>query len=245
MNDRLLTPRFLPTAEPTRSVDGRLLAEAVLEQVRDLIVQGDLLPGSRLNERLLCERLKISRTPLREALKALAGEGLVELQPNRGARVTPLTVDKVREVFRVLSALEAVAGELACEFASDADIAEIRAMHYQMVAHYKRGELREYFRFNQAIHIRLVQVGGNVTLAQTYQQLNAHVRRARYLANHSPERWEKAVAEHEAMLDALVARDPTRLKTLLAEHLGAKMMAVLAALESEETDNNVRAAAYD
>lgn len=228
MNDRTLSPD--PDNGPL--VDRRLLAEAVLDRVRDLIIQGELRPASRLNERLLCERLNISRTPLREALKSLAGEGLVELQPNRGARVTPLTVEKVREVFRVLSVLEALAGELACANASDADIAEIQAMHYQMVAHYRRGELAQYFRYNQAIHIRIVESGGNSTLAQTYRQLNAHVRRARYLANLSPERWEKAVNEHEAMLQALVARNPRRLEVLLAEHLGAKMIAVIAALDA-------------
>ena len=220
-----------PTVAST-SIDppAPLLAASSLDRLRDLIVQGEIAPGSRLNERLLCERLRISRTPLREALKSLAGEGLVELRPNRGAWVTPLTVDRVRATFAVLGALEALAGELACANASEADVAEIRALHYQMVAHYKRGELAEYFRFNQAIHLRLVEAGGNAVLAQTYRQLNAHVRRARYMANLAEDRWAKAVAEHEAMIDALVARDASRLKALLSDHLGAKMLAVLAAL---------------
>lgn len=229
MNDRAPS-----TAVADPVADRRLLAEAVLDRLRDMIVRGELAPAARLNERLLCERLAISRTPLREAFKALASEGLVTLQANRGASVAPLTVSKVREIFQIMGALEALAGELACAVATEADIAEIRSLHYQMVAHHARRELADYFRLNQAIHLRIVAAGGNETLAQQYGQLNAHVRRARYMANLSRDRWDKAVQEHEAMLAALVARDASRLTTLLQDHLGNKMLAVLAALESQD-----------
>lgn len=231
MNDR---------APPTSIDPPRLLGESALDRVRELIVQGELAPGSRLNERLLCERLGVSRTPLRESFKALAAEGLVELHPNRGAAVTPLTVGRIRETFAVLGALEALAGELACAHASEADVADIRALHYQMVAHHKRSDLAGYFRLNQTIHMRLVEAGGNAILAQTYRQLNAQVRRARYMANLSPERWARAVAEHEAMLEALDAHDAPRLKTLLLDHLGAKMIAVLATLEAAQAPETPR-----
>jgi DNA-binding GntR family transcriptional regulator len=208
----------------------RLLTESALERVRDLIIQGELAPATKLNERVLCERLGISRTPLREALKYLASEGLVELLPNRGAVVASLNPQTVREIFVVMGALESLAGELACRNASDADIAEIRAVHYQMIAHYQRGELAEYFRCNQLIHIKLVACAGNGTLTNTYRGLNAHVRRARYLANQSRERWERAVAEHEQMLDALVQRDGPRLQQLLRDHLGNKLVIVMESL---------------
>ena len=89
----------------------RLLHEDVADRLRDLIVQGDLPPGSRLNERVLCGQLHLSRTPLREAFKTLASEGLVTLHPDRGASVTPLTVELVRHMFEVMGALEALAGE--------------------------------------------------------------------------------------------------------------------------------------
>ena len=103
----------------------RLLAAEVLERLRDLIIQGELAPGVKLNERVLCERLRTSRTPVREAIKYLASEGLVELLPNRGAIVTPITAATVREMFVLLAALEALAGELACANASEADIAKL------------------------------------------------------------------------------------------------------------------------
>ncbi len=208
----------------------RLLTEEVVEQMRDLIVLGELAPGAKLNERVLCQRLGISRTPLREALKYLASEGLVELLPNRGAAVAPLERQTVQDIFVVMGALEALAGELACRKATDAEIAEIRATHYQMIAHYKRGELADYFRCNQLIHIKLVACAGNATLTDTYRGLNAHVRRARYSANLSHERWDKAVEEHEHILDALVQRDSERLQQLLRDHLANKMVVVMEAL---------------
>jgi DNA-binding GntR family transcriptional regulator len=220
----------------------RLLHEDAAERLRDMIVQGELPSGAKLVERVLCERLGVSRTPLREAIKRLASEGLVALQPNRGAIVTPLTLAAVRETFEVIGALEALAGQLACRNITDAQLAEVRALHFEMLACHARGDLAGYFRCNQAIHLAIVAASGNATLAATYRSLNAHVRRARYMANLSRGRWDRAVAEHEEMLAALAARDGVRLQRLLSEHLGAKMMAVLAAVQSEEGASN---AAYD
>lgn len=222
-------------AGPLSAAEQRPLHAEVVDRLRDKIVQGELAPETKLNERVLCEELGISRTPLREALKYLASEGLVELLPNRGAVVAPLDPGRIKQMFVVMGALEALAGELACANASDADIAEIRALHYQMVAHYARGELADYFRYNQQIHMKLVESGGNGVLAQSYRNLNAHVKRARYMANLSRERWDRAVQEHEAILDALVKRDSTRLKTLLQDHLGNKMVVVMEALAAGES----------
>ena len=228
MSDRLIGNAG--TAALATVAERRLLAAEVVTSLRDLIIQGELAPGVKLNERVLCERLRTSRTPVREALKYLASEGLVELQPNRGAIVTPITATTVREMFEVLGALEALAGELACRNASDADIAEIRALHYEMLAHHARGELAEYFRCNQEIHLRLVKSAGNAALSNAYRGLNGHVRRARYMANLSRERWDHAVEEHERILDAVTRRDSALLPGLLRSHLNNKMTVVLEAL---------------
>lgn len=228
-----MSAQVTPFPSFDKAIDRRPLHHEVAARLRDMIIQGELAPGARLNERVLCQQLGISRTPLREALKVLATEGLVELLPNRGAVVTQLTLRAVREIFEVMGALERLAGELACRNATDADIAEIRALHYQMMAHYARGDLAGYFRYNQQIHIKLVECTGNATLAATYRNLNAHVRRARYMANLSRERWDKAVQEHEEILDALTRRDSARLQGLLQDHLGNKMLVVLEALTAQ------------
>lgn len=215
-----------PLAEP------RLLHAAVVDRLRDMIVRGELAPGTKLNERVLGAALGTSRTPLREALKYLASEGLVDLLPNRGAIVAPLDANRVTQMFAVMGALEALAGELACRNATDAEINEIRALHFQMLAHHARRELGEYFRMNQEIHLRIVDAGGNEPLAEIYRSLNAHVRRARYMANLSHERWDKAVREHDEILDALTKRDGPTLQRLLRDHLANKLVLVMEALGS-------------
>jgi DNA-binding GntR family transcriptional regulator len=231
---------------PAPLAERRLLHETGVDRLRDMIVQGELAPGTRLNERALCERLGMSRTPLREALKVLSSEGLVALQPNRGAVVATLTETKVREIFEVIGALEALAGALACRNMTPAQLNEIRALHYQMLVHHARGELAPYFRCNQQIHLALVEASGNATLGATYRSLNAHVRRARYMANLSRSRWDQAVAEHESILDALGTRDAARLQDLLRNHLGSKLTVVLAALGALTDDAKETAdAAYD
>ncbi|MEW6690014.1 MAG: GntR family transcriptional regulator [Pseudomonadota bacterium] len=206
----------------------RPLHEEAADRLRDLIVQGQLAPGARLNERLLTGQLGLSRTPLREAFKVLATEGLVELLPNRGAIVSPIDPARLSETLAVMGALEALAGELACANATDAQLNEIRALHYEMLAYHARGDLAGYFKFNQAIHLKLVKYSGNAVLYNVYRQLNGNVRRARYMANLSQERWDAAVREHEEILAALGARDVRRIRVLLQEHLAHKLASVLA-----------------
>ena len=211
-------------------INRRPLHEEAVDRLRDLIIQGELSPGMRLNERVLCEKLGISRTPLREAIKLLATEGLVQLLPNRGAVVAAIDAGRLGDTLQVMGALESLAGELACRNASSERIAEIRRLHAEMLAMHAKGDLAAYFRYNQAIHESIVEASGNPVLANTYRQLNANVRRARYMANLSQERWDAAVREHEEILAALAERNVQKLKRLLREHLEQKLAAVLGAL---------------
>jgi len=213
--------------DPPRPAPRVSLHATVVAQLRDLIVEGELAAGARLCERILCERLCVSRTPLREAFKVLASEGLVELLPHRGARVAPLDEADIAQLFEVMGALEALAGRLACARIEDAELAEIAALHYEMLAQYTRRRLPEYFRLNQAIHAAIVAAARNKVLSAAYQSLSGRIRRARYLANFSEERWREAVREHEAILTALQARDGARIGELLAAHLANKGSAAL------------------
>ena len=116
----------------------RTLHTDLLAGLRDVINKGDLAPGARVPEKALCERFGISRTPLREALKVLAAEGLVELRPNRGARVAMLGDEHLGHLFEVIAALEAEGGRLACQRITPDALAEIQGLHYQMYAHFLR-----------------------------------------------------------------------------------------------------------
>jgi DNA-binding GntR family transcriptional regulator len=208
----------------------RSLHERVGAALRDLIVEGVLEPGSRISERELCARFGISRTPLREALKVLAREGLVELLPNRGARVARLDPKDVADMFDLMGVLESLAGRLAAQRITAAELDEIRALHYEMLAAHARRDLPGYFQRNQAIHEAILRAARNPILASTYHGLAGRIRRARYLANVTVERWNEAVREHEAMLAALAARDSDALARLLGEHLDHKRAVVEAAI---------------
>src|ERR1700716_359205 len=155
------------------------LHDETVARLRTMITEGHLAPGSRIAERDLCDRFGISRTPLREALKVLASEGLVELLPHRGSRVTRLSAPELRDAFEIVAALEALAGELACQRITDAQVDEIAAVHARMEEHYRRGELTEYFACNQTIHEAINRAAGNPQLTGMYALLSNRVRRAR------------------------------------------------------------------
>jgi DNA-binding GntR family transcriptional regulator len=199
------------------------LHDETVARLRSMITEGELLPGSRIAERELCERFAISRTPLREALKVLASEGLVELLPHRGARVISPSEDELRDAFEVVASLEALAGELAARRIDAATLAQIETVHHQMAEHYRRGELADYFACNQVIHESINRAAGNAQLTEMYALVSNRVRRARYMANHSPERWAAAMREHEEILDALRRRDGKTCGALLREHLEHKL----------------------
>jgi DNA-binding GntR family transcriptional regulator len=213
----------------------------VVDRLRDMISGGDIPPGTRINERALCERFGISRTPLREALKVLGSEGLLNLTPNRGARVAQITREVIDETFPVMGALESLSGELACAKISDTELAEIRALHYQMVVHFEKEELPEYFHLNQEIHERILKSAQNPLLSDIYRTVAGRVSPARYRANLSKSRWADAVDEHREILNALEARDGARLSRLLKQHLANKRAAVSEALFSEEEEEETAA----
>jgi DNA-binding GntR family transcriptional regulator len=208
------------------------LHDQLRERLRTLIIEGELEPDSRIDEKALCERFGVSRTPLREVLKVLATEGLVTLLPNRGARVAGFDMHDLAEAFPVMGALEALAGKIAAANATDAEIRTIEALHNAMHVAYGERDLRRYFDLNQRIHAAILSGTRNATLAQLYEQVSARVRRARFTANLSEARWAEAIAEHDQILAALKARDGEALALVLRLHLDHKFKAVIEALRS-------------
>jgi DNA-binding GntR family transcriptional regulator len=203
-----------------------MLHEDVVARVRHLLLEGAIPPGTRVPERELCESFGISRTPLREALKVLAAEGLIVLLPNRGARAARLTHKDVRDLFEVCEGLEALAGELACQRITDAEAQHIETLHIAMLEHYQNRNLLQYYRLNRLIHEAIVRAGGNAVLANLYDSVTSRIRRARFVAPMPPKHWDLAVREHEAILNALLRRDGTGLAHILRTHLGNKRQEV-------------------
>jgi DNA-binding GntR family transcriptional regulator len=207
-----------------------------------MIIEDQLPPGAPIRERALAEELHVSRTPLREALKILSAEGLVLLQPRRIATVAAPSDREVRELLQLLGVIEAFAAEQACRFATADELKELRALHLEMLAAYTRGDRLGYFHRNQAIHLGIVQAARNEVAAEHYRMLNARVYRARYVCNLRTERWESAIREHEAILDALEARDAERAALILREHV-LKAWDQMQALDAAERTGETRAEA--
>ncbi len=195
------------------------LHDQVGERLRKLLVEGRIAPGAKLNERELAELLGVSRTPLREAIKLLAAEGLVDLLPNRGAIAVKLTEADVLDTFELLAGLEAMSGEFAAERISDAEITQVRALHFEMLASFTRRDLSNYYRLNAEIHSAINQAARNPLLTATYMRINARVQALRFRTNQNEAKWIRAMQEHELMVQALVAHDAPAMRKVLVEHL--------------------------
>lgn len=228
--------RSAATSEPSQDLGDvppiarRTLHDEVVDRLRDLIIEGRLAPGTRINEVQVGAMLGVSRTPLREAIKTLAREGLVENVPSRGAVVRRFSERDVAQILEVLKALEQLAARLACQNADDKTIAEIADMHRRMMNLYKRRQRLEYFKLNQAIHSAIVKASGNEALVEMHGLLQARIRRVRYLGHETPGQWADAVAEHEEMIAALTKRDGEALAEVMGRHLDATLVRVRRAL---------------
>lgn len=212
-------------------IERHSLHDAILTRLRDMIIEGDLAPGTRINEGQVGAFLGVSRTPLREAIKFLASEGLIELIPSRGAVVKRFTAKEVRDMIDLISTLEQHAARRACQDASDHDIARVRALHDQMLDCYRRQDRLNYYKLNQQIHSAIVALAGNAALIDMHGLLQNRLKRIRFIGHEGPEKWSGAVAEHEEMIAALEARAPDRLAAILGQHLEQAWQRVRGALE--------------
>ena len=209
------------------------LHEAIFQKLRLLLVEGKIVPGSKLNERELAESLNVSRTPIREAIRRLAADGLVELIANRGAIAVQLSLEDVIHTFNVIADLEGFSGELAANNISDTVLSELEALQYEMMASYARRDLSTYYKLNLRIHYLINQAANNPVLAQLFSQVNARIEALRFRSNQDGVKWEKAVEEHQEMLNALNARDSARMRRIMIKHVQNKRDVVVQLLKAE------------
>jgi DNA-binding GntR family transcriptional regulator len=195
------------------------LYEQAATRLRTLIVRGDLSPGQQLLETELSDALGVSRTPLREALKQLASEGLVELRLNRSTIVAPLRRDELTELFEALSGIERCAAELAAARMVARDREHLEALQARIELHHDRGEMRDYFEINQQIHRAIVGFARNSVLKATHDVLLPRAERARFFGLSVLGRWDESVRDHQEILAALRDGDSDRAGQLLGDHV--------------------------
>lgn len=198
--------------------------------LREKIISGELAPGAPLSERAICEELEVSRTPLREAIKMLAREGLVDISATRRARVASLSLDEAANMLTLLAALEGLSGEQACQKISAKDIAYLETLQAAMRVSHERGDLAAYFDLNQKIHLEILRIADNKVLAEMFGNLNARLRHVRRRLNPTPGRWLQAVTEHEQILVYLKKGEGKKLRALMEDHLRNKTDVLLATM---------------
>lgn len=208
----------------------RSLHDEVVDRLRDMILDGQFEEGARLRGQQLCEQLGISRTPLREAFKVLESEGLLELLPNRGARVPQLSLNELEQMFEVMAGLDGLAGEFACQRITDEEVEKIRQLHDAMVSCFHRNDLLQLFKIDQEIHQRIVQAARNDILLSYHSGLAARMRRARFMGARHDAQQRSLMEDHMEMIKALSERDGTKLRRIMREHIRKKGVIARAAI---------------
>ena len=203
------------------------LHDQLIANLRAMIMNAELAPGTRIPEARLCALFDISRTPLREALKVLAWEGLVDLRHNRGGVVAGICADETRSLFEFKYGLEDFAGRLIADRITADEVATIEALHVTMLENHRRRERRAYFATNISIHQALINAARNPVLSTTYESLTLKVSRVRAVANNDPSRWDSSVKEHEGIMTALADRNGPLLSERMRKHSRLTAEAVL------------------
>lgn len=194
----------------------KALYQQVAERLREQIFNRELEPGSWIDELKLAHEYGISRTPLREALKVLAVEGLVTMKVRRGAYVTEMSAADVQQVYRLLGLLEADAAAEVAERASAAEIAELRTLHDKLE---KQARQRDaFFAANEQFHLRLLAIAGNRWRSQIVGDLRKVMKLNRHHSLFRQGRIAESLAEHRAVMKAVESRDPEQAARLMREH---------------------------
>ncbi len=210
-----------------------LQSETAYLRLCDEIRSGALKPGARLTETEIAERLSISRTPVREAIRRLEAEGLVEHQPRTGAVVREIDYSETMELYEMRAVLEGTSARLAARAASPMELEELGAINSEMQA--AIADPRALARLNRQFHTRLLDAARNRFLLRSMGAVNRTLTILGPSAMEQVERAQEAVAEHRAVLDALIARDGERAEAAMRRHMDRAQITRLRMLRQSET----------
>jgi DNA-binding GntR family transcriptional regulator len=223
-------------AATTPRLPQRALYEEVAELLRQRIYKRELEPGSWIDELKIAQEYDISRTPLREALKVLAAEGLVTMKVRRGAYVTEVSTQDLADVYHLLSLLESDAAGVVAERATAAELAELQALHQELEAAARVGQhdITQFFAINERFHMRLLAMSGNRWRDQMVADLRKVMKLNRQNSLLKTGRVEESLAEHRALMDALTERNAALAQQRMREHLAYGLTSILPPASSNE-----------
>jgi DNA-binding GntR family transcriptional regulator len=202
-----------------KAIQKKTLHEEIANNLREMIMSGELREGDKIKENEFCELMDISKTPLREALRVLSAEGLIRLIPNRGSYVTTPTFKEIKEMFDVMSVLEGVCARTAAEKMSNIDYEKLKKIHLQLEENFRLKDQKRYIRINNKYHSFVQELAGNKTLNQIVNGLRQKILLYRYKSLNLSGRFEQSIQEHRDLLEAFRKRDAEKAELLMKSHM--------------------------
>ncbi len=210
------------------------LPEKIADEIRRNILRGRFTPGTLLKERETAQEMDVSRTPMREAIRILAKEGLVILRPARSPIIANPSLQEITDAIDVLKALELLSGELACRRATAEEIAAISAIHDDMTARHNQLDTLDLFEIDMSFHKSIVRASHNAALFDTHKAYLERLWRVRYLSASRRHNRERVLRQHGDILRGIEARDPEQIRNAIAAHLEALVDNISAKFEQDE-----------
>ena len=204
----------------------RSLTKLIAEELKGAIATGKLKPGERLFEEQLAASLKVSRVPLREALRRLEAEGYVTFLPNEGVAVSKPTVEEVGEYYSIASVLEGLAARLAVARAEPEEVARLRELHQLLKEACKAKDTEGYLAANSRFHRYIAELAGNQRLYRLIDQMRQDIRKTRILSLQLPQRLDYSMREHDQIMDAFLKKNSALAEATVIRHLQNQMEAL-------------------
>ncbi len=202
-----------------KTIQKKTLHEEIANNLREMMMSGELMEGDRIKESELCDMMGISKTPLREALRVLSTERLIRLIPNRGSYVTTPTFEEIKEMFDVMSVLEGVCARTAAEKMRDQDFSKLEKLHQKLEKSFKRKDQKEYIHQNNLYHAFVQKLAGNKTMNQSVNGLRQKILLYRFQTLNLPGRFEQSIEEHRRLLAAFRDKNSKKAEILMKSHL--------------------------
>ena len=214
-----------------------LLSQKVYRALKTEIIKGSLKPGTKLSEGKIAEQMGVSRTPVREALKELAAEGFVKMNPNQAVVVSNASVEDVQEVLQIRGVLEGLAARLATKMISEEEIKELETYQKQMEYYTKKDDVLAFSEMDAEFHELILNVCGNNRLIQIRKNLSDQAHRYRIRSLSVPGRLKYSLKEHQEIVEALKRKNAEQADRLSQKHIENVLANILAHKEKEEDSN--------
>ena len=197
----------------------KTLHQEIVAQIQKMIHNGILVRGQKIDEKRLCESMGVSRTPVREALRLLKSDGLIDLIPHKGAYVSQPCIEEINDMFEVMSVLEGTCARLAVANMKGKDFKRIESLHEELEEHYRNRDYEAYLKKNHVFHVFIQDLAGNKVLNDVINGLRQKILLYRQKQLYQPERFDQSIQEHRDLLQAFRKKDPISAELLMKQHL--------------------------